>query len=70
MVSEHTHRSNEQLFCWHRGCNVLEQRFLRFVPVNHELMRRVIGNEFLERAVTKIAAPQLQAVPVLDHDPL
>ena len=69
MIREHALRSNEPLFGWHKGRNVLEQRFLRFVPVDDELMRGVIGSQPLKRAAPKITAPQLQVVPVLLDDP-
>ena len=44
---------NEQLFRWLKGLNVLEQSFARFVPVDHELMGGVLGNQILERPVAE-----------------
>ena len=70
MIREHALRSNEPLFGWHKGRNVLEQRFLRFVPVDHELMPEVIRNQPLKHPALKSATPQLQEVPVLLHDAL
>ena len=70
MIREHALRSNEPLFGWHKGRNVLEQRFLRFVPVDHELMPEVIRNQPLKHPALKSATPQLQEVPVHLHDAL
>ena len=70
MVCEFTQCINKQLFRCLRGRNVLEQRFPRFVPVDHKLMGGVVGNQLLERPVAEIPTPQLQSFPVLLHNPL
>ena len=44
---------NEQLFRYLRGRNVLEQRFPRFVPVDHKLMGGVVAHQPLERLVAE-----------------
>ena len=52
-VGEFTQCIDEQLLRWLGGRNVLEQRFPRFVPIDHELMGGVVAHQPLDRLVAE-----------------